>query len=977
MVLAFRPDSRAILTKFTRKSLAVVEGEERNHFAGAASANKCSSESTSAERLSESRKPRRVRDKGCDTFLAKAVLDSVAYLYIRAKMALQARETTLSSSMQRLRLNSIPSLKSIRSSILAYCAAAALAMGLVSPMTRGQQLQAEPPPLTLSRPVHPWEFLPITGTRAALLGNESGRMEAWVYPLKVFREFHLKFHTEDRVLPAEALARTVTVRPESSTILYAGDTFTVRETFFVPVREQGAVILLDVETEQPLEIEANFHRDFQLEWPAALGATYLDWDAQQHAFYFGEEQKKFSALVGSPTAAEHSAEYQTNYSESTESSFRLGVTAKGRETKVIVIAASMEGRTGAEKVYQHLTADHAGLLQDSAKYYQDYLQRTVSVELPDAQIQRAYDWSRVSMVQGMVNNPFLGTGLVAGYRTSGESQRPGFAWFFGRDSFWTSLALNAAGDYSNARVALEFIAKYQREDGKIPHEISQGANFVQWFKDYPYPYASADATPLYIIAMNDYATQSGDTAFVKEQWGRLWKAYSFLQSTYDENNFAQNFGFGHGWVEGGPLLPIKTELYQAGLGVEALRALSNLARQTGRNDVVAELSLKFGQQKPRLNQAFWIPGKKRFAFALDKVNRTVDEPTVLATVPMWFGLLDDAKADAMISALAIDEHQTDWGMRIISNRSKHFSGGGYHYGSVWPLFTGWASVGEYRYHREFPAYTNLRANALLALDGSLGHVTEVLSGSYYQSLSTSSPHQIWSAAMVVSPLLRGMFGLETDATKSSLTFAPHGPADWASFAIRNVPVGSAKLDLRYSKDSEGITLLVNSGAGSITLDFNPAVSLRTRIVGAEFNGKPITFQIQANSIDQHVRVRITPSGDANTLRIRTRNDFGLAYNAALPELGASSRGLRILSETWTPIHDRLTIRASGVPGNQYELSVWNPGQVESVSGAKLTKDAGGKAKLILDFPKNSDTSITEISFSIRFSSAAGPPHSTH
>lgn len=39
------------------------------------------------------------------------------------------------------------------------------------------------------------------------------------------------------------------------------------------VKEQGAVILLDVETEQALEIEAAFHRDFQLEWPAALGAT--------------------------------------------------------------------------------------------------------------------------------------------------------------------------------------------------------------------------------------------------------------------------------------------------------------------------------------------------------------------------------------------------------------------------------------------------------------------------------------------------------------------------------------------------------------------------------------------------------------------------------------------------------------------------------------------------------------------------------
>jgi len=31
--------------------------------------------------------------------------------------------------------------------------------------------------------------------------------------------------------------RTVSVTPESSTILYTGDTFSVRETFFVPVHE--------------------------------------------------------------------------------------------------------------------------------------------------------------------------------------------------------------------------------------------------------------------------------------------------------------------------------------------------------------------------------------------------------------------------------------------------------------------------------------------------------------------------------------------------------------------------------------------------------------------------------------------------------------------------------------------------------------------------------------------------------------------
>ena len=185
----------------------------------------------------------------------------------------------------------------------------------------------------------------------------------------------------------------------------------------------------------------------------------------------------------------------------------------------------------------------------------------------------------------MVNNPYLGTGLVAGYRTSGVGQRPGFAWFFGRDSLWTSFALNAEGDYSTTRTALDFISKYQREDGKVPHEISQSASLVPWFKDYPYAYVSADATPLFIIAMNDYAVQSGDVAFARDKWDNVWRAYQFLHSTYDAQGFAQNAGVGHGWVEGGPLLPVKNEYYQAGLAVEALRALSNLARLVGKDDI--------------------------------------------------------------------------------------------------------------------------------------------------------------------------------------------------------------------------------------------------------------------------------------------------------------------------------------------------------------------------------------------------------
>lgn len=840
-----------------------------------------------------------------------------------------------------------------------------------SPAAWGQQAKRVPPAMELSRTVRPSEFLPITGQRSALLGNEAGEMEAWVYPLKLFREFHLNFLTQGRVLPAERLARTLTVRPESATLLYAGDTFTVRETFFVPVSEQGAIIVLHVETEQPLEIEAVFRRDFQLEWPAALGATYLDWSVPQHAFYFGEEQKKFAGFVGSPTASDAHAEYQTNYSESETSSFRLGATEKGKETRLIVIAGSTEGRQAAEDSYRHLTADYAALLEQSEKYYQDYLARTVRLELPDAQIQQAYNWARVSMLHGLVSNPYLGTGLVAGYRTSGESQRPGFAWFFGRDSFWTSLALNAAGDFSTARAALSFIGKFQRDDGKIPHEISQGAPFVDWFKGYPYPYASADSTPLYIIAVNDYVVQSGDTAFAKEKWDSLWKAYEFLRSTYDEHGFAKNLGVGHGWVEGGPLLPVKTELYQTGLGIEALRALANLAHLAGKEGSSKELEKTFAEQRPQMNEAFWLADKKRFAFALDKDNRPVDEPSVLTTVPMWFGLLDEGKADAMITELADLDQQADWGMRIISDHAPKFSGGGYHFGSVWPLFTGWASVGEYRYHRAFPAYENLRANALLAFDGSLGHITEVLSGDFYQPLSTSSPHQIWSAAMLVSPLLRGLLGLETEAARGTLRFQPHVPSDWSSFVIRNVPVGPARIELKYSKDLDGITLEAGApegASGKVSIDFAPAVSLRAKVLGVALNGRATEFHVQTSAVDQHILVRIPLSAGANSLRIRLKDDFGLSYNSTLPVLGATSEGLRIVSETWSASRDRLTFAASGLAGRQYRLPVWNPSQIVSVSGAKLSKGPDGRSDLLVEFPTNGAELVAHATIAIQFAS---------
>jgi glycogen debranching enzyme len=799
--------------------------------------------------------------------------------------------------------------------------------------------------LELSRPARPWEFLASVGKKASLLGNESGIVEAWVYPLKILRDLRLTVHTEGRALPAESLVRTVIAHPESTTLLYSGDTFAIRETFFAPVEEPGAVIELQIETEQPLEIEASFIRDFQLEWPASMGGTYIGWSDPLHAFFFGEDRQKFSALAGSPTAASPQLEYETNYSGTHRSSMRLGVTSKGRDTKFIVIAGSIDSRAEAETVYKHLTADYEKLRSESTAFYQQYLQRTVSVELPDADLQRAYDWSRVSLIQGLVSNSTMGDGLIAGYRASGESYRPGFAWFFGRDSLWCGLALNSEGDFATTKTALEFIAKFQREDGKIPHEIAQGASFVDWFKAYPYAYASADATPLFIIGVDDYVTQSGDIDFAKANWQHIAKAYEFLRSTYNANGFPRNFGVGHGWVEGGALLPIESEFYQSGLAAAAIRSLAHLSQLTGKDADAKTLSAQFEKEHKQLNDAFWSVDKKIYAFAQGRDNQRVDEPSVLATVPMWFGLTDEDKSQQMISTLASHEHQTDWGMRVISNRAAKFSGGGYHYGSVWPLFTGWASVAEYRYHQPQPAYDNLRANALLALDGSPGHVTEVLSGDYYQPLSTSSPHQVWSAAMVISPLLRGMFGLQFNAPEHTLTFAPHLRANWKNFALNQIAAGLDSVNFRFSRDDSSFTLTAErQGSSDLRLRFAPALSPRAQILSVTLNGKPLAFHLDPHSTDQHVIIEANLIAGANTLKIRLRNDFSISVANTLPSLGSTSQGLHILSQSWNAPHDTLTLETEGFPGKTYTLSVWSKEQIKSAEGASLGLGASLEVK---------------------------------
>jgi hypothetical protein len=113
--------------------------------------------------------------------------------------------------------------------------------------------------------------------------------------------------------------------------------------------------------------------------------------------------------------------------------------------------------------------------------------------------------------------------------------------------------------------------------------------------------------------------------------------------------------------------------------------------------------------------------------------------------------------------------------------------------------------------------------------------------------------------------------------------------------------------------------------------------------------------MQPNANDQHVYVRFPLNNGANTVVIRLKNDFGLALSNDLPQLGSTSRGLRVLSESWNESRTQLVMNVSGIPNTRYELSVWNPSQISSVEGAVLTKDS----KVEISIPGSSDTYTTQ------------------
>ncbi|HWS52624.1 MAG TPA: hypothetical protein VN228_00745 [Pyrinomonadaceae bacterium] len=841
--------------------------------------------------------------------------------------------------------------------------------------------------LELERRTQAGAFLGVAGRRSAAYGYEHRQLEAWAYPLQILDRLELSFRLEGYPLEFRGAdtAALINVRPEATTVTYSHAAFTVRQIIYAPVSEPGVVMLLDVDSALPLSVTVSFRPRLRLMWPAGLMTGSLGWDEKERAYFITEETGRFAGVVGSPAARDVSVMPYQEEPRDAPARFRVEVPAGALKDNfvAVAVAGSVRGRADALAAYARLVGSARELYERNVEHYRRLLEETTAVETPDERLDEAFRWAKVGIDKGLVENPLLGTGLVAGFRAAGESERPGFAWFFGRDALWTALAVNAYGDFGTTRAALDLLGKFQRADGKIPHEISQSASLIPWFTDYPYPWASADATPLYLIAHADLLRAGGDLAYTRSRWDSILRAYRFTAATdADGDGLVENTGVGHGWVEGGALYPPHEEIYMQGLWVEALRGLAEMAERLGGDDALRDEALARAEAtRAATEKTYWLASRGFYAFAtnlprdearkadpgpnraarqarMDELDKAalVDEDTVMPAVPLWWGVLEDERAQLEIDHLGGGRLAADWGARLVSDGSRLYDPLSYHHGSVWPLFTGWASVGAYRYGRPHVGLQALMANVLLKRQNALGYVTELLSGDYHAPFGRSSHHQVWSEAMIVSPVLRGLLGLEFGAGGAAVGFAPQLPPDWGEVAARGVAAGSSLYDFTLTREDGEMTILVSRRAGAkaetgaprgeARVRLAPALPLDARVSYVRVNGRPAKFAAARAGDVQRVELFV---------EVRERADVVIAYDEgtdvyqtyAPPAPGARSEGLRVLRSRAEAGALRLLLEGRG--GRAYALRVVTPFEVASGEGFRSARVAPGEYELTIPF----------------------------
>jgi glycogen debranching enzyme len=803
-------------------------------------------------------------------------------------------------------------------------------------------------PLDLEGPARAGEYLGDVGRRAALFGDETGGFEVWTWPVKLVRDLTFAFRIPDYDQPIEAakVARRVIVHPAYKTIVYSHPTFTVRAHVMAALDEPGALILLDVDAVHPLDVIVRLNADFNLAWPGSFGGQHIGWDAARRAFVLTQGGiRSFNGVVASP-AATSGTSHAAHDAPAFPSQFTMTIdTAMARTSFLpIVIAGGAMPQDSVWAAGDRILSNARELVEAKAAHYRAIAESLVSIESPDPAFDRAFEWAKVNLDRQRVCNPDLGCGLVAGYGKAGPGNfRPGFGWYFGGDAAINSFAMDALGQFDLVREGLSFLGRYQRTDGKIPHEISHAAARLPWWTDYPYTWYHGDTTPYWILACAEYWRASGDRGWIDGMWDKLLLAYRWSkQSDTDGDGLMENPTAGAGAIEVGGLGDaLHTDIYLAGVWVSALDGLRALAIERGDTAMVTELTQLHARAKASLEQRFWIEPSGRYAFALLQdgpgKTRLNDALTVWPATAMAFGQLDADRSRRMLAQIAGSDITTDWGVRTLDRNHRLYEPLHYNNGAVWPFVTGFAAWAHYQTRRGWAGFDLLRDIARTGDDFALGVQPELMSAAFYDPLDTAMPDQFFSTSMLVSPLLRGLVGFRADATRCRVTLAPQLPADWDRFTVRRLPAGCGKLDMAIRREADRLLIdLRRSDWGRpLVVALEPSLPLGATIVSVSVDGKAATYRTVGTPHDVSPSFELAVT-DSARVEIRYAGGAELVPQQTRPLPGDPSRGLRLLD--WREERGRFVAVVEGSGEQQFRVRSALPLRV--VEGGRVAGRTG-------------------------------------
>jgi glycogen debranching enzyme len=381
--------------------------------------------------------------------------------------------------------------------------------------------------------------------------------------------------------------------------------------------------------------------------------------------------------------------------------------------------------------------------------------------------------------------------LTAGRRSLPAAGLPWFMTMFGRDSIFTRLqalpfvpelaatTLRELGMRQGTRVD-DF---REEEPGRILHEMRYGE--MTAFEERPHsPYfGCADATPLFVVLLDEYERWTGDRKLVREFEREARAAIAWIVDYADRQNNGyvsyqrkneetglenqcwkdswDSISYSDGRLAGFPRATCELQ----GYAFDAQMRAARLARVVWKDSAYAEeLEKRASDLKRRFNRDFWIDSKGYFALALDADGAQVDSLTSNNGHLLWSGIVDKSKAKSVVRHLLGPRLFSGWGIRTLAEGEGRYNPIGYHVGTVWPFdnsFIAWG-LRRYGYGREA---AQVAAGILDAAEFFQGRLPEAFGGydrsvtKYPVQYPTACSPQAWSTG---APLLflATMLGLE-------------------------------------------------------------------------------------------------------------------------------------------------------------------------------------------------------------------------